>query len=771
MKYTFLYILYSFIFLRKIYSLSIIQPINIQKALLLENVSLFPHSEGYSGKLTYLYLSFDLVFKLPYYFQKTEHLGSMKKYIKLSMEPNLDLLNEMSFLHVQNEYGEIVHSEKINRDDYRVYRGKAYITYGEDDAQISKENWYEAGWARVSLFQDTPIFEGSFSLFEDLYTVKTLKNYVLFKEFHELNAFGCHDCMVIWRDSDQSVKTFEKKDNIDNKCLYENLGNSHASSLFNLSNLSFNQKRQGSDIEQSSLVLSKDQLILNIGNTFGCPKHKKIAFMGAALDCNYISLFPSTRDATNHILTLYNKVSAIYEKTFNISLGLLNITVMDRVCPVRENSNILWNTNCSSSYNISDRLRQFSTWRSKLSDNIALWSLFTTCRTSLEVGVAWFGVLCQDTIPKSNGIDSISGTNVIASPVHLEDLVLAHEIGHGFGASHDCTEQTCQDPSASCCPSDPFLCSSKDKFIMSPKGSTSLKTFSPCTIGQICSNLGKKLVNSKCLLGNKNVVLLSKKKCGNGIVEDGEDCDCGGEDGCKGNLCCDPKTCKFTFGSVCDDSSEACCKNCQFAPKNTVCRPSHDECDIAEVCTGNSSVCPSDSFKKDGTPCSNGLKCASGICTSRDMQCISQFNNSKGSCYSSCILFCEIGNSCVYSGLQNYFIDGTPCGFYGRCYKGNCIEGNLGKQFRALLIGFKKWVFVVVFILGLIFVSIIGCIFCRLISYKDKDIHDDDYYHTIYIPTHTKYPSYNYQNTIPNMSQAHFDSYRKYYNYNQRNAY
>lgn len=94
----------------------------------------------------------------------------------------------------------------------------------------------------------------------------------------------------------------------------------------------------------------------------------------------------------------------------------------------------------------------------------------------------------------------------------------------GFGASHDCTEEACQDSSVSCCPLSSLiiyslnfliiigssLCSANGKFIMNPKSSPSLQTFSPCTIGQVCSNLGKKLVNSKCLLSNKNITLISE---------------------------------------------------------------------------------------------------------------------------------------------------------------------------------------------------------------------------------------------------------------------
>lgn len=36
--------------------------------------------------------------------------------------------------------------------------------------------------------------------------------------------------------------------------------------------------------------------------------------------------------------------------------------------------------------------------------------------------------------------------------------------------------------------------------------------------------------------------------CGNGIKEEGEDCDTGGKE----SACCDPATCKFKTGAVCE---------------------------------------------------------------------------------------------------------------------------------------------------------------------------------------------------------------------------
>lgn len=54
------------------------------------------------------------------------------------------------------------------------------------------------------------------------------------------------------------------------------------------------------------------------------------------------------------------------------------------------------------------------------------------------------------------------------------------------------------------------------------------------------------------------------------------------------SACCDALTCKFLSGAVCD--KEACCTNCQFSEKNTLCRKVDDECELPEHCTGSSSA-------------------------------------------------------------------------------------------------------------------------------------------------------------------------------------
>jgi hypothetical protein len=210
---------------------------------------------------------------------------------------------------------------------------------------------------------------------------------------------------------------------------------------------------------------------------------------------------------------------------------------------------------------------------------------------------------------------------------------------------------------------------------MNPSTGQGITNFSPCSIGNICSAIGRQSVKTACLSNNKGVTTITGQQCGNGIVEAGEDCDCGGTASCGNNQCCDPTTCRFKSNAVCDDSNEECCTNCQLSSANTVCRASTGVCDPEETCTGTNPVCPPDKTAEDGSSCGNGLKCATGHCTSRDQQCKTLMGsyttgNDTYACNSQdCTLSCaspEFGPGVCY-GLQQNFLDGTVCGGGGHC--------------------------------------------------------------------------------------------------------
>ncbi|CAE8586763.1 unnamed protein product [Polarella glacialis] len=111
-------------------------------------------------------------------------------------------------------------------------------------------------------------------------------------------------------------------------------------------------------------------------------------------------------------------------------------------------------------------------------------------------------------------------------------------------------------------------------------------------------------------------------RCGNGGIDFGEECDCGGSGG---DSCCDCSTCKLKATSQCS-GLEDCCdgSSCQFKSAGAVCRAALGTCDIQEVCSGSSGICRSDVGKPWGTACtaSDGV---SSTCYGK--RCIDSFDD------------------------------------------------------------------------------------------------------------------------------------------------
>uniref|UniRef100_A0A672UA27 Uncharacterized protein n=1 Tax=Strigops habroptila TaxID=2489341 RepID=A0A672UA27_STRHB len=157
--------------------------------------------------------------------------------------------------------------------------------------------------------------------------------------------------------------------------------------------------------------------------------------------------------------------------------------------------------------------------------------------------------------------------------------------------------------------------------IMSPEALkfNGAKAFSSCSIRDFQTFLKQ---NKECPVMRQAKPQPShhETSCGNGVVEAGEQCDCGSVEDCALDKCCTPQ-CLFKPGVQC--SSGLCCQNCQFKRKHSQCRPAADEqCDLAEFCTGASASCPPDLYVQDGHGCEHGTGyCYKGRCQSPDLQC------------------------------------------------------------------------------------------------------------------------------------------------------
>ncbi|ETS64719.1 hypothetical protein PaG_00671 [Moesziomyces aphidis] len=482
------------------------------------------------------------------------------------------------------------------------------------------------------------------------------------------------------------------------------------------------RKRQatGNDIGNGSNQTNSYENV--IGSTAGCPNSARVVYAGIASDCAYTQRRGDQDAARTEILNNMNSVSNLYRSTFNISIGVVELDVRSGNCPATATQDAPWNIGCGT-ISIDERLSDFSQWRTQQPGNgIGLWHLMTACNSGSEIGVAWLGTVCMTTGSSSSG-QTVSGTGV-SSITQQQWQVMAHEMGHNFGAIHDCTNgctsnsnYATQQGGAPCCPLSASSCNANAQYIMNPSSRANIQSFSQCSIGNVCSLLGRGL-DTSCVQTPGARSTLSTQQCGNGILEPGEECDAGPN----GSRCCTSE-CKLASNAQCDPASSPCCSDsCSFAPSSQMCRPSVDSrCDTAEYCTGSSAECPADQTNEDGSSCGNGLTCANGFCTSRDLQCqqastgsISFRSACSASNANSCQLTCQSPtsrNQCLI--LQQPFIDGTSCGYGGRCENGECKSGSWQTTFRNLYKDNLRISIPVTIIVGIIVLLILWAIVRR----------------------------------------------------------
>ncbi|XP_068161489.1 zinc metalloproteinase-disintegrin-like 2d isoform X1 [Antennarius striatus] len=220
------------------------------------------------------------------------------------------------------------------------------------------------------------------------------------------------------------------------------------------------------------------------------------------------------------------------------------------------------------------------------------------------VGLANKFAICTE---NSGGVNQDHHDN----PIGLASTI-AHEMGHNFGMSHDDADCLCGPPHSS------GNCVMADK--LSTGNQAFPEFFSGCSVEQLTEFMER--AQPSCLskpLSSVQTITVAPR-CGNAMLDPGEQCDCGTEEECD-NPCCDAATCRLTAGSKCAHGQ--CCENCQFKLVGSVCRKSSSECDLPEYCTGVSEDCPEDSFEMNGKPCYNHAQgyCYNGRCPTHEQHC------------------------------------------------------------------------------------------------------------------------------------------------------
>ncbi|NWI19664.1 ADAM2 protein, partial [Crypturellus soui] len=202
------------------------------------------------------------------------------------------------------------------------------------------------------------------------------------------------------------------------------------------------------------------------------------------------------------------------------------------------------------------------------------------------------------------------GTAAFQKGVTLESfsIVLAQLLGLSLGMSYDGAGR-CRCPGSVC--------------VMNAEALRfgGAKAFSSCSAADLESFLLQN--RGDCLLNRPRLGGPASGKaavCGNGVVERGEQCDCGNIEACATDKCCG-MDCRFKPGVKC--ATGLCCDGCQFKPRNSKCRPPADaQCDLPEFCNGSSGACPADLYVQDGHGCARGAGyCYGGRCRAADLQC------------------------------------------------------------------------------------------------------------------------------------------------------
>jgi len=236
------------------------------------------------------------------HFDLTFDLHKSYQHVRLTLEPNHDILGDDSHVNFLDQDGNIERTEKIIREDHKVYQGQAYLV--EEDGTNN-----HVGWSRIVVRRDgvLPLFEGAFTIMGDHHNIQLKSTYLSTKHKMDPQLEDSDDeYMVVYRDSDVSRLShteLRKRDESSRSCgadhLTFNTDSQHpvhkeilSRDLGSLGEMSLNHlfgKRQ-TNIDGGGVGNGNSagvNLRSTIGDTSGCPSSRRVALVGIATDCSY----------------------------------------------------------------------------------------------------------------------------------------------------------------------------------------------------------------------------------------------------------------------------------------------------------------------------------------------------------------------------------------------------------------------------------------------------------------------------------------------------
>ncbi|GAM42568.1 hypothetical protein TCE0_044r16660 [Talaromyces pinophilus] len=354
---------------------------------------------------------FDLTFKIQ----------GQDSTVRLRLKPNRDIFANDAQIQYLDTRGEEQISHNFE-DQERVFKGDIWLYY-------ASKGWQPSGRARVYIVEDgiSPLFQGSL----------TISN----RRFHVNIVSG------LGGTASSSIPHLEITTSDDSLADLQNLGSWET--------VNKRHSTYGGDlIFGAPLPLNRMSLLRRHSleyneiteSTVGYSTSPRVALIGLARDCSYRAAFGSAEEMRRELVSMVNSASEVFERSFNISIGIRNLTINDETCPDTGTQSVPWNVACHSG-DLNWRLDQFASWRGLQNDTNAYWTLMTNCPTGNVVGVSLVGELCS----RNEGVNVVVRTS-------NQWQVFAHESGHTFGAIHDCDSQTCSSSPEQCCPLSSSTC-------------------------------------------------------------------------------------------------------------------------------------------------------------------------------------------------------------------------------------------------------------------------------------------------------------------------
>nr|3K7L_A Chain A, Atragin [Naja atra] len=287
------------------------------------------------------------------------------------------------------------------------------------------------------------------------------------------------------------------------------------------------------------------------------------------------------------VYEMINTMNMIYRR-LNFHIALIGLEIWSNINEINVQSDV------RATLNLFGEWREKKLLPRKRNDNAQL--LTGIDFNGTPVGLAYIGSICNPKTSAAVVQDYSSRTRMVA-------ITMAHEMGHNLGMNHDRGFCTC----------------GFNKCVMSTRRTKPAYQFSSCSVREHQRYLLRD--RPQCILNKPlSTDIVSPPICGNYFVEVGEECDCGSPADCQ-SACCNATTCKLQHEAQCD--SEECCEKCKFKGARAECRAAKDDCDLPELCTGQSAECPTDVFQRNGLPCQNNQGyCYNGKCPIMTNQCI-----------------------------------------------------------------------------------------------------------------------------------------------------